>query len=293
MRGQLVEGFVQQRNLWAAAHKRWQGNACLQNAVIAIGLVGWLLGGVTLTLGQNIPAGRQVEMAVEAFQSGRVAEAEALLREALQKAPRNAHGWKVLGVVYASQGRHEFAGEPLSKACELNPNEPDACYYLARNHYLQNRFTESLAMFDKLHASARNDWRFQNGRGLALSGLGRFEEAEQAFLRASGQHRPPSNPDENPAVNLGSLYLKMGQPARALEALRQVTRKYPNAARAWFEQGKAELQLGALEDALRSLEQAVLARRGYAEAHLLQAKIYARLGDSEQAAVHRRLGGGR
>lgn len=236
-------------------------------------------------------ANRAMDAAIAAFQAGRFTEAETRLGEVLAARPGDAHAWKVLGVVYAAQGRHELASEPFTKACNLNAKEPDACYYLARNHYLRNRFTEALSLFDELMRSARRDWRYLNGRGLALSGLGRYTEAEQAFRQAMEYERDAASLDEKPAVNLGSLHLRAGQPEKALVILRDVTRAHPNAARAWFEQGKAELQLGDLEAALGSLNRAVTARPRYPEAHLLLAKIHARRGDPENAAAHRRLAG--
>ncbi|MCU0226923.1 MAG: tetratricopeptide repeat protein [Bryobacterales bacterium] len=232
-----------------------------------------------------------VQAAVEAFQAGHFPKAETLLRDHLTRHPRHAHAWKILGVVHASQGQHDLASQPFARACELDAKEPDACYYLARNHYLRNRFDDALTLFDRLLRSARNDWRFLNGRGLALLALGRYQEAESAFRQAIAREAGAANLDEKPAINLGSLYLRAGQPDKALDTLRPVTQAHPRAARAWFEQGKAELQLQQLEPALRSLHQAVQARPSYAEAHLLLAKIYARQGNTEQAASHRRLAG--
>ncbi|MCW5962806.1 MAG: tetratricopeptide repeat protein [Bryobacterales bacterium] len=234
---------------------------------------------------------KAMDAAMAAFQEGRFAEAETHLRDVVTMLPSDAHAWMVLGVVYAAQGRHELASEPFTRACELNAKEPDACYYLARNHYLRNRFTEALALFDELGRSARRDWRYLNGRGLALSGLGRYSEAEQAFQQAMSYERGGASLDEKPAVNLGSLHLRAGQPEKALAVLRTVTSAFPKAARAWFEQGKAELQLEELDAAVASLNRAVAARPRYPEAHLLLAKIHARRGESEKAVAHRRLAG--
>ncbi len=244
-----------------------------------------------LAQGNRAEPDKAMDAAINAFQQGRFAEAESQLRGLLELRPQDAHAWKVLGVVHAAQGQHNLASEPFTKACDLDAKEPDACYYLARNHYLLNRFAESLTMFDRLHAAERLDWRYLNGRGLALSGLGRYAEAEHAFQQAVKQERGAATLDEKPAINLGSLHLRAGNPDRAVRVLREVTSTHPNAARAWFEQGKAELQLEELDAALASLNRAVAARPRYPEAHLLLAKIYSRRGNPQKAAAHRRLAG--
>ncbi len=257
--------------------------------------LGWILAALLLpwaAAGQDSPANPEsrLQAAVAALQSGNFNQAESLLRSLLQQHPRNAHAWKVLGVVHAAQGQHDLASEPFLKACEINPKEPDSCYYLARNHYLRNRFEEALNLFDRLLRSANQDWRYLNGRGLALHAMGRYPEAEAAFQQAIAREGGAANLDEKPAINLGSLHLRAGQPEKALRILREVTEAHPRAARAWFEQGKAELHLDQLDAAIASLQRAVESRTRYPEAHLLLAKIYARQGDADKAMLHRRLG---
>lgn len=270
----------------------WRGSSSCRGLLLMLVLGCWLAAALPLSGLQATQDTRQaLASAIAAFENGRLPEAESRLRQLLEGRPGDAQAWKVLGVVYAAQGRHDEASEPFTKACELNAKEPDACYYLARNHYLRNRFAESLELFDRLARASRNDWRYLNGRGLALSGLERYAEAERAFRQAMELEREAANVDEKPAVNLGSLYLRMGEAEKALRVLRGVTGAYPQAARAWFEQGKAELQREDLEAALASLQRAVAARPRYAEAHLLLAKIYARQGDSQRAAAHRQMAG--
>lgn len=231
-----------------------------------------------------------LEAATGNLRMGRFAEAEAAVRKALEQRPREAHAWKVLGVIFAAQGRHAQAAEPFTRACELDRREPDACYYLARNHYLLNRFEESLRVLDGMKAGRSRDWRLLNARGLALMGLGQYEEAEAAFKNAMKHEGGGASLDEKPAINLGSLYLRAGDAAKARETLLGVVKEAPGAARAWFELGKAQLQLGEVEAARQSLERAVSTRPGYGEAHLLLAKVYARLGRMEESRAQRQLG---
>ena len=231
-----------------------------------------------------------IERGVNALNAGRFAQAEAALREAVRTDPANAHAWKALGVVFAAQGLHDLSSEPFEKACRLNPREPDACYYLARNHYLLNRFEESLELFDRLTKASGNDWRYENGRGLALLALSRYPAAEQAFELAMKRETGQASLEEKPAINLGSLYSRAGEPEKARAVLLRVVQQFPAAARAWFELAKVQVQLEELKLAKQSLEAALRAKPAYAEAHLLLAKVLNRLGEPEKASEHRRQG---
>lgn len=231
-----------------------------------------------------------LEQGVAAMQRGDFAAAEKAFRSAIEANPRSARAWKALGVSFAAQGQHDLASEPFSKACALDRKEPDACYYFARNHYLLNRFDEALALFASLAAEKKSDWRYANGRGLALMALARYPEAESAFKAAMANERGASSPDEAPAVNLGSLYSRAGEPRKALQVLQTFVSTGKPGARAWFEKGKVEVQLGQLDDALTSLTNAIQANPSHREAHLLLAKVHGRLGNNEKAAYHRRSG---
>lgn len=233
---------------------------------------------------------RLVERGVAAMQRGDFVAAGEAFQAAVDANPKSARAWKALGVSFAARGQHDLASEPFSKACALDHREPDACYYAARNHYLLNRFTESLALFDTLAKEQKADWRYANGRGLALMALARYPEAEAAFQEAMKADRGSASPDEAPAVNLGSLYARAGEPEKALHVLQTFVQSRRAGARAWFEKGKVEVQLNRLDAAVASLEQTIQRNPAHREAHLLLAKVYSRLGNTEKAQHHRALG---
>jgi Flp pilus assembly protein TadD len=271
-----------QRQRWPLpALRRRPGSSSIVRIAIAL-----LCGFSIFAQGQTDP----LEQGVAAMQRGDFPAAENAFRAATQANPRNARAWKALGVSFAARGQHDLASQPFSKACALDRNEPDACYYLARNHYLLNRFDEALKLFDTLANQQKADWRYSNGRGLALMALARYPEAESAFKASMANERGASAPDEAPAVNLGSLYSRAGEPHKALEVLQAFVSSRKPGARAWFEKAKVEVQLGKIEDAAASLTSAIQVNPSHREAHLLLAKVYGRLGDPAKAADHRRRG---
>jgi Flp pilus assembly protein TadD len=228
------------------------------------------------------------QLGLRYFQSGRLDLAEKHFRESAALAPKLARAWKALGTALAAQGKHPEAQEPFRKACALNPREPDACYYLARNHYVQNQFDEALALFEKL----RNDpqpWRIHNGLGLALQALGRSDTAETEFRKAVELERGAAPRDEDPRINLGVLLGRQGRLPEALESLEAAAAHQPRSARARFELGRAFLQVNRSEEARAQLETAVQLQPSHRGAHALLGKVYYRLGQPEKAERHSTL----
>ena len=60
------------------------------------------------------------------FSQGRYTEGEVLARRLTERFPRNAFGWKALGVMLGLQGKNVEALESLQKAVELAPEDADA-----------------------------------------------------------------------------------------------------------------------------------------------------------------------
>src|ERR1044071_5529793 len=65
----------------------------------------------------------------QAFREKDWAKAEALFTEAARSEPNSAVPYKWLGMAYAAQEKFVFAEPPFRRACELDPKEPDVCYY--------------------------------------------------------------------------------------------------------------------------------------------------------------------
>ncbi len=68
--------------------------------------------------------------------------------------------------------------------------------------------------------------------------------------------------------DVAATYLKLGQPQRALEHFRVVTRIEPNSAPAWFNEGSALDLAGHRADALQRYERAVDLNPSYAAAYV-------------------------
>ncbi len=234
--------------------------------------------------------GAHFYLGVVRFRLRRFGEARQALLQAAKLAPTQARVWKALGAVYAAESDFVMAEEPFGKACELDPREEDACFYLARNYYAMNRFEAAVSAFEKALAVDNKPWRVHGGMALALEGLGRHLEAERHFRRAVKLHTSQGSPDENPRIDLGAFLYKQGRTDEALVELERSVRDSPDSARARFELGRVLFHKDRLKEAESHLEKAVQLQPAHWAAHLLLGKTYYRLGRADLGARHTQAG---
>jgi len=122
-----------------------------------------------------------LEQGKQAFRVKNWPAAEQFFTQAVQSAPRAAAPYKWLGMTYAAQEKYLLAEEPFRRACSLDPKEPQACYYLARTLFLNNRFPEALQAYERLPSK---DGPALLGMALTLDALARFPEADVFFRKA-------------------------------------------------------------------------------------------------------------
>src|SRR5216683_1646888 len=92
---------------------------------------------------------QSIEDAIRAMDGRRFEEAVKLLEAVVRQSPKDARAWKLLGVAATSRGDLEGASIALRKACELTPDDEEACYFLARNLHLLGRFDAAREPFEQ------------------------------------------------------------------------------------------------------------------------------------------------
>ena len=123
--------------------------------------------------------------AQEWFRRADWAAAERECRIAIKEQPDNARAHKLLGMIFVAQQEFASADEPLLRACQLNPKDDLACYYLGRNDYALSRYEDSRAVLEKaLRDHPRSD-RTRTGLGLTLEALGSVRDAERHLADAA------------------------------------------------------------------------------------------------------------
>lgn len=113
--------------------------------------------------------------------SGRLQEAEAAFRRALELAPERPETLANLGILQAEQGKPEQAITTLRQAVGLAPDAVQARLNLARALSLAGRGSEAVAQYDAALEHHPGDSTLRAYRAQALLDAGRATEAAEAF----------------------------------------------------------------------------------------------------------------
>ena len=179
----------------------------------------------------------------------RDADAEAALKQAAERAPRDADVPYSLGRIYYQQGRHAEAAEQFRRALALDP-------------------------------SAYRAW---DNLGLASEALGDAAQAQKHYLKAISLVHKAHPQYDVVYANFADLLIKLGSYQQAFDLAAEAAQRNPSEPRNLFLAGKALLQLGRSDISVRWFEQAIKLDPGYPEPHYLVAQAYRRLGRDADA----------
>ena len=127
-----------------------------------------------------------------------------ILQKALQSvegAVQNAYLHANLGWSYYLDGNKPSAVEALKKAVELDPDLVPALVYLSRVYLDDRNYEDMVPLLEAAEGAAPTNADVQLNLGIAYRGMGRFDEARQAYEQTLTLS--PGNPD--PHFNLGIL----------------------------------------------------------------------------------------
>jgi len=144
-------------------------------------------------------------------------EAVRELRLAVQEEPDNALAWDMMSwaLAYDTPAQAVEAEQTAREAIRLNPSLSYAEYHLGRALYLQGRFPEAMAVFDRCEELAGNSNAANLGRSQALAAQGHYAEAITALTK-NGTSKSNIN-----AYWLGSYYAGNGEKEKALAWLQK------------------------------------------------------------------------
>jgi superkiller protein 3 len=167
----------------------------------------------------------KISVAQNLVNSGRLKEAESVLREALEigpnefeanyflgmiyaksekmdecipylekafaKQPEATNAGLVLGQIYASKKEFEKAHHVLSKMLEIPKHEDDARTMLALVLTVENEHEEAIQHYEKLIQKPRENVQIYEGYGASLAKLGKLQDAEGILLKAKSIKETP------------------------------------------------------------------------------------------------------
>ncbi len=178
--------------------------------------------------------------------------------------------------------RQGALADAASRYQEVLRNEPDhaqALYHLAVIACQRGQFPDGIEMARRSLASNPRQPRAHNLLGMALSRLGRPQEALASF-----DHAIVQQPDFADAHgNRGSALTELGRVADAVASYQRAVDLQPDSTGDWLNLGTALHQLGRHDDAIASYDRALALQPNFAQAHLNRGNLLAQLARYEEA----------
>jgi adenylate cyclase len=179
---------------------------------------------------------------------------------ALKLDPQSAEVHVAAGQGFSMEQRYAEAAAEFERAIELEPTLFDAHYYYARACFKSGDLEKSLRLFEQAQGIRPEDHDTAYLVGLALTQLGRHDEARRAQERALERVSKylELNPDEARPYVLGAGALaRLGETERARRWIERAMSLAPDDDAVLYNAGCALALLGEDERALNALERAI------------------------------------
>jgi anaerobic magnesium-protoporphyrin IX monomethyl ester cyclase len=208
------------------------------------------------------PTRQEFEHVVTLMRQHRYTDAEVFARKITQRFPALGLAWKIFGTSLLLQGKTNESLEPMQRAAELIPRDPDVHLNLGVIFYDLGRFGDAETNFRTALAIKPDYANGHNNLGNALRSLRRLGEAEASFRRALA-----IKPDFAEAQsNLGHTLRDQGRLDEAEACYRRALEIKPDFAEAQSNLGHILRDQGRLDEALVRYRLALKAKGDWKEA---------------------------
>lgn len=169
----------------------------------------------------GLSAREYYERGKQFLESGRLNDAIAELSTAASLDPRFREAHNLLGVAYDRKGLGDRAKESYERALKHGDEDAQALNNLGYSLYLHGNYRAAVDRLKRAAKLAPGDERILNNLALALSRLGRWDDARKAFVRASGE--------TTGRLNLAAMLVRAGRAEEAIEEYETVRQLDPSS----------------------------------------------------------------
>ena len=221
----------------------------------------------------------ELELALEHHKAGRLAQAEDLYREILQRQPAHPEALYLLGVLAHQVGRNDEAIELIEKAHRQGGAQAQSLNSLGMAYLASGRPREAKRCFSKALSLKADYAEVHSNLGAALKDLGQIKEAEQSYRRALAlmPHSAQAH------YNLANALAAADKLTEAERSYRQAIELAPEHALAHNNLGHVLWRQGRLQEAEASCRAALSIDPRNAEAHHSLGKVLEDQGRVEDA----------
>ncbi len=209
------------------------------------------------------PIDAALQQAFEHFQAGRLAEAEAVIRALLERAPEHANAHHFLGIVALQDGRTDDAVACIRRAIRVRPDAPQYHGNLGNALMAAGRPAEAEASYRTAVSLEPASAEAHYNHGTALAALGRLGDAAASFGEAL-RLRPDFSAAQ---FNLANALRDLGRLDDAVAAYRATVAAQPDLADAHYNLGNVLMELGRLGEAEACYREALRLAPTFAPGH--------------------------
>ena len=192
--------------------------------------------------------------------------------------PEYVQALKVKAKALYLLARDAEAEDTLKRASARAPSDAEIPYSLGRIYYQQSRHAEAAEMFRRATAMDARDYKAWDNLGLAAEALGDVAQAQQHYLKAISLVYKDHPEYDVVYANFADLLIKLGNFQRAFDLAAEAAQRNPGEPRNFFLAGKALVQAGRSDLAVRWFEQAIKLDPDYPEPHYLLSQAFRKLG---------------
>lgn len=223
--------------------------------------------------------------AIEHYNHGRLAEAEALSAEVLVTEPDHPIALNLLGVIASVTGKGNAdalatAADYLQRAIDAKPDGPNAHINLGNVRKDQDRLDDAVAAYRRALEVGPDNPLALNNLCVALHGGGALDEARQVGERALAI--TPDYPEAH--NNLANVLKDLGRLEEAAAHYDRAVALKPELPEAHNGRADVLLRHGRTAEAIQAAERAVALRPDFVEAYNMLGSAKERSGD-EQGAI--------
>ena len=219
--------------------------------------------------------------AMNAHQSGRIADAQKLYKALLKQAPAHFPALHFLGLSYFQQGQHDKGIKFIEQALAIKPDYAEAHYNLATALHGIGRLDQAIAHYEKTLAIDPNNPDAHNNLGAVLLARKHYDQAIAHFQKALA-----INPNYASAhSNLGTAFKDLQRYTDAVAHFERALSFDRGNIEIWCNLGAALLELKCNQQALAIYQQAAALAPGFAEADLGRGNALSKLDRFEEAVA--------
>ena len=196
------------------------------------------------------------------------------LRKETQIDGKNAKVWMWLGVAQLAAGDADAASTSLDKAAQLSPNDVDILYHRGRAHMLVSKDS-----YEQMYKADPNSWRVHEALAQSFVEADRLDDAVQECRNALNLH--PSEPGLH--EELADIYWKQNQLEKAEEAFQEELKIDPESLSSRYKLAVVSLERSKPDVTVALLSEILHQVPDYRDSHYQRGRAEAQLGKVEDA----------